>query len=100
MYIRTNHTNKNPCLSDINKICYDYIINYNKKYDLFSIKYCFKTLFNQNQLTNTRFISTPSYFSKITNNIHFLETEFYDNDLRINLEDSLRHYINQFLTKR
>ena len=56
-------------------------------------------------MTNTYFISTPSFVSKNTNNainnlsIHFLETEFYRNDLRVNLEDSLHQYINQFLEK-
>ena len=50
-------------------------------------------IFNENQRTNIYFISTSSFFSKVTNNainnssIHFLETEFYGNDLRINLED-------------
>ena len=34
-----------------------------------------------------------------TLSIDFLETEFYRNDLRINLEDSLHHYINNFLAK-
>ena len=33
------------------------------------------------------------------NNIHFLETEFNNNDLRINLEDSLHHYFDKFLEK-
>ena len=56
-----------------------------------------KLVFNQNQTTNTDFISTPPFYSKITNNLHFLETEFYSIDLRINLECSLHHYIDQFV---
>ena len=76
-----------------------------KRYDLFSIKYYFVLIFNRNHITNTCFISTSSFFSKIANNainkitIHFLETQFYGNDLRINLEDSLHHHIDQFLEK-
>ena len=99
MYIQTNHTTKNPRLFDINKICNIYIFNHNKKYDLFSFKIYFINIFIHNQTTNIYFISTSSFFSKITNNNHFLETEFYDNDLRINLGDSLHHYIDQFLEK-
>ena len=105
MYTQTNITSKNPCLFDINKICNNDRYNHNKKYDLFSIKYCFELIFNHNQKTNLYFILTPSFFSKITNNaidylfIHFLQTEFYGNDLRINLEDSLHHYIDQFLER-
>ena len=68
MYIQTNHSIENPCLSDINKIYNDYITNYNKKYNLFSIKYYFELIFKHNQITNTYFISTPSFFSKITEN--------------------------------
>ena len=51
------------------------------------------------------FISTSSFFSKVTNNainnssVHFIETEFYNNDLRINLEDSLHHYIDECFEK-
>ena len=103
MYIQTYQTIKNPCLFDINKICSDYITNHIKKYGLIGIKYYFKVIFNHNQVTNTYFISTASFFSEITNNaidhlsIHFLETEFYGNDLRINLEDSLQHYIGKIL---
>ena len=33
------------------------------------------------------------------NNIHFLETEFNNNGLRINLEDSLHHYFDKFREK-
>ena len=105
MYIQTNNTIKNPCLFDINKNYNDYITSHNKKFDLFSIKYHFELIFNHNQITNTCFISTPSFFSKITNNanynssIHFLETQFSGNDLRINLEGSLHHFINKFLEK-
>ena len=106
MYIQTKNAIQNPCLFDINKICNNNGYYHNKKYYLFGIKYYFKIIFNQNQTTNTYFISTPSLFSKITNNamnnlsIQFLETNFHGNDLRINLEDSLHHYINPFLEKR
>ena len=31
--------------------------------------------------------------------VHFVETEFYNNDLRINLEDSLHHYNDEFFEK-
>ena len=41
MFIQTNHTIKNPCLFDINKICDNDRYNHNEKYDLFSIKYYF-----------------------------------------------------------
>ena len=102
MYIQTNHTIKNPCLFDLNNIFNNNRINHNKKYDFFSIKYYFKLNFNYNQITKLYFITTSSFFPKITNkaikniSIHFLETEFYDNDLRINLEDSLHHYFDEF----
>ena len=105
MYIQTKNTIENPCLLDINKICIDYITNHNKKYDLFSTKFSFKLIFNHSQITNTFFISTSSFFSKITNNKinnlsnHFLETESYRNDLQINLKDSLDRYIDKFLEK-
>ena len=63
------------------------------------LKYYFKLIFNHNQITKTYFISTPSFFSKITNNFHFLETELYGNDLRMNLKDSLHQYDHKFLEK-
>ena len=100
MYFQTNHTIKNPCSFDKNKNCNDYITNHNKKYHLFSIKNYFHLIFNHIQTTNTNFISTPPFFYKTTNKILFLETEFYGNDLRINLEDSLHQYIDKFLKKK
>ena len=96
MYIPINHTIENPCLIDINKICKEFITNRNRKNDLFSIKNYFELIFNHNQTTDTYFISTPSFLSKITNIFHFLEPEFFGNDLRINLENSLHHYIENF----
>ena len=33
MYIQTNHTIKNPCLFDINKICNNSRKNHNKNYE-------------------------------------------------------------------
>ena len=63
------------------------------------MKYYSELIFTHNQTKNTYLISTPSFFSKITNNIHFLEIQFYGKDVLINLEDSLHHYIDKLLEK-
>ena len=68
-------------------------------------KFFITTFSKTDQITSTWFISTASFCSKIKNNeinniyIHFLETEFYNSDRQISLEESLHRYIDKFLEK-
>ena len=107
MYIQTNNTIENPCFSNINKTYIIYKYNQNEKYDLINIKNNFNLIFTTtpttNHKSNTYIKSTPSYPSHIMNEeinnltINVLESLFYENTLRNNLEESLLCHIDNFL---